>query len=352
MKKKIKHLFIILTPLQKVVIYQLFGDVLNRKDSLVLLSTIVDENEIFCKKEKLTNYEFSRRKLFTKPLKYLKSTRLNVQDAKGKIENLKNKYKFYEELEIVLGTDKDMFTQLFLNNLYKFSKKHHLTLVDEGIGFYMNLNFKDKVLSIIYRLITPILFGSRLYYIRRIGVYPKIDKIYLRAPELLESKIKGIKYIKFNLKNKNNVKSKIAKGNVLLYSFPNQDGNISFFEKVSIITDIANHLLKFDRNLTIKPHPRENIIELKKELSKFKNVQILDNKFSGEYINYFNYELIINFFSSIIIDLLDKDYPKEKILTIGFSNKPRIHFDKSLKYCYLKNFNASVFINFDLWERF
>lgn len=348
MIKTIKHLFIILTPFQKVAINQLFEEVLGKEDSLVLHSGIVHENGIMCAKERLINYEFSRMKLFAEPLKYLKATRLNVQDAKKEIEDLKNKYEFSEELEIVLGTDKDVFTQLFLNELYKLSKKHKLTLVDEGIGFYTNLNYKDKVLSLVYKLVTPLLFGSRLYYIRRIGVYPKIDKIYLRAPELLGSKIKGIKYVKFNLKNKNIVKSKITKGDILLYSCPNQDGNIPLMDKISIIIDVANYLLRLNKNLTIKPHPRENLIELKTKLGEFKNIKILDNKFSGEDIDYFNYELVINFFSSVIIDLLDKDYPENRILTIGFSEKPSINFEKHLNYCYFKNFNASVLINFDL----
>jgi hypothetical protein len=250
-------------------------------------------------------------------------------------------------LEIYLGTDKDIYTQLLLNDLYKHSNEYRLTLVDEGLGYYVNLNFKDRMLSLMYKLLTPIIFGSRLYYIKRLGVYPKINNIYLRTPELLNSKNKDINYVKFNLKNKTNTFTNIKEGKVLLYSFPNQDGTISSEAKIKIIQDIGRYLATLDKDLIIKPHPRENIYELKTVLGKQKNVRILDNKFTGEDINYFEFELIINFFSSIVIDILDKNYPKNKILTIGFNKKPQIHFSKNLKYCYIKKFKASHFINFD-----
>ena len=346
MKKKIKHLFILLTPFQKTVINQLFEEKLNQENSLILLSEYVNREDSYVEQETLKNYEFSRERLFKEPFKYFKITRANVKEAKDHINALNSKFDFSPDLEIYLGTDKDVFTQLFLNDLFKNGSNRKLTLVDEGIGYYVKSATKDKVISIIYRLLTPMFFGSKLLYIKQLGVHPKIKTIYLRAPELLKEKRSQINYIQFNLDSKINMLPGKCENKVLLYSFPNQDYDLSTTFKVNIIKDIALHLKKFNRELIIKPHPRENTSDLEQMLLGIDNIRILDHTIQGESLNYFEYELILNFFSSIIIDLIDKKFPKEKIFTIGFTKNPIVHFDGNLNYCYIKDFKASKFINF------
>lgn len=347
MKKKIKHLFIILTPFQKTVIHQLFKEKLELENTLILLSEYVSLDDFGVEKETLKNYEFSRERLFRQPLKYLKITRDNVKEAKGSIELLNSKFNFSKDLEIYLGTDKDVFTQLFLNDLFKNGPLRKLTLIDEGLGYYIKPATKDKILSVVYRFLTPMFFGSQLLYIRQLGTHPRINDVYLRAPELLKEKSDKINYIRFNLESQINMFPGMGSNKVLLFSFPNQDYNLSTTFKINIIKDIALHLKKFNKELVIKPHPRENTSELEELLFGLDNIQILNHTIQGESLNYFEYELILNFFSSIIIDLIDKKFPNEKILTIGFTKTPIIHFNDGLNYCYIKDFNASKFINFD-----
>lgn len=345
MKKEIKHLFIILTPFQKTVISQLFKEKLKEENSLILVSEYVTLDDFYKEQATLKNYEFSREQLFRQPFKYLKATRDNVKEAKNSIDVLHNKFDFASDLEIYLGTDKDVFTQLFLNNLFKNRSNRKLTLVDEGIGYYLKPSLKDKILSVLYRFLTPVFFGSRIFYIKQLGTYPKVKTIYLRAPQLLEVKRSDINYIQFNLESQINMFPEMEGNKVLLYSFPNQDYNLSPTVKVAIIKDIALYLKQFNKVLVIKPHPRENTSELEIMLFGNNNIQILNHTIPGEALNYFEYDFIINFFSSIIIDLIDKQFPKDKILTIGFTKKPIIYFNGNLNYCYIKDFDVSKFIN-------
>lgn len=348
MKKQINQLFIILTPFQKVVLSQLFLSYLRNEHSLVLLGDYVDKQGIICEMEFLKNHEFSRKELFNKPFKYFNKTKRNIAEIKKFIRFLNSEYSFSEDLKIFIGTDKDIFTQLFLNELYsKAPIKKNLTLVDEGIGYYVNLDFKDRVISFIYRILTPIIFKDRLYYIKRIGIHPKINTIYLRAPELLKKRRKGVNYIKFDPGNQTKLSLKNTSDSILLFSFPNQDHNITTEYKLYLIKEISSHLETHKKRLTIKPHPREDLNALMTGLEGIKNIIVLDNKFIGENINYFDYELVLNFFSSIILDLINKNYPKNKILTIGFTKEPKIHLDKDLKYCHINNFRASDFIIFE-----
>lgn len=347
MKKKIKQLFIILTPFQKIVMSQLFRDKIEQENSLVLFGKYVDQEDGCFEKISLKEYGFSRERLFKQPLKYIGLTKEKVKEAKEDIVLLKKRFEFSDDLEIYLGTDKDVFTQLIINDLLVLGTNRNLTLVDEGIGYYLKVNLKAKVLSLVYRCFTPLLFGSRLIYMTKLGSHPKINNIYLRAPELLKSKSKQVNYIKFNLESQiANTSVNNLKG-ILLYSFPNEDYNFSTSMKINLILQIALHLKNHNKQLTIKPHPREDVSELKEQLTGLDNVKILSNRILGESLNYFEYELILNFSSSIIIDLIDQKFPKQRILTIGFTKKPLVHFDEDLKYCYVKDFIASTFINFD-----
>lgn len=345
MKKEITHLFIILTPFQKTVMFQLFEEKLKEENTLILVSEYVTLDDFYKEQGALKNYEFSRKQLFRQPFKHLKITRNNVKEAKSSIVALHSKFDFAPDLEIYLGTDKDIFTQLFLNNLFKNGSNRKLTLVDEGIGYYLKPSLKDNILSVLYRFLTPVFFGSRLFYIKQLGTYPKVKTIYLRAPQLLEVKRNDINYIQFNLESQIDMFPEMGGNKVLIYSFPNQDYNLSPTVKVSIIKDIALYLKQFNKTLVIKPHPRENTSELEVMLFGNDNIQILDRAIPGEAINYFEYDLIINFFSSIIIDLIDKKFPKDKILTIGFTKNPIIYFGENISYCYIENFDVSKFIN-------
>ncbi|MFD2563562.1 polysialyltransferase family glycosyltransferase [Aquimarina rubra] len=344
--KKINYIILIVTPFHKKVVFHLFPDLLNREDVLILFSEYVDFDRRYLTFERLKSYGFSRRELFNNPFGLLKSTLHKVNSIKQEIKLLKKKYAFSNELKVLICSDKDIFTQILINKtISKNYPNRRLIAIEEGIGFYSKIKFKDLLLSFSYKMITPILFGIRLHYFKRLGCHPKINDIYLRVPELLDKKRKNLNYIKFFLNTSSNDKRTPSKGTCLLYSFPEQDSKQRVEVKINIIKIIAGYLDQKGKKLVIKPHPRENSEVLISELSEIKNVTILDKSVSGEEIDYFEYEQIFNFFSSIIIDILDKKYPPNKLITIGSRKKCPIEFSEEMKYIPINKFSTDQIEN-------
>lgn len=341
---KIKNLLIINTPFHLKVLINIFAVETQSQDTLVLSNELVNTSKLLARNETIPKYVFSRKKLFKSPLKQWNQTRREVQNVKKDVCNLINSYDFSKDLNIIICSDKDIFTQILIESLRTICPQKKLIAVEEGLGFYMRLTFNDTILSYIYKILTPFLFNIRLYYIRRLGSHPEIDVIYVRALDLLPKGLSGLnKYKTFQL-DCTKEKSKIKDGKCLFYSFPEQDYGLSRNVKLNLILFINKQISAYNKELFIKPHPREEIDWLKQQLKSFENITFLDKSLPGEDINYFDFELIINFFSSIILDIIHKKYPKNKVLTIGIWKKPRVSFDFNLKYYSLKKFkNTNIF---------
>lgn len=345
--EKINNLIILITPFHKLVVNQLFGSLLNRKDTLVLYSEFVDPAGISATKRELTNYDFSRSELFSSPFKNFVKTKAKLNEAKSNIKSLILEFDFSLKLNTIICSDKDIFTQILLNKLFEKKSDRKLSAIEEGLGFYVDTNKKDQLFSLIYRVVTPVLFGSRLYYVKRLGIYPKISTVYLRTLDLLPERVsKQVEYKTFKL-DSSIKKEKIINGKCLFFSFPEQDYQMDVELKINLIENLAHYAHKNNKQLVIKPHPRENIELIRSSLDKIKNLEIIDKEISGESLNYFDYEFIVNFFSSIILDIIENEYPKHKLLTIGIPEKPLIKFENKLKYCSLNKFVAEDFIDFN-----
>lgn len=343
--KDINKLVVITTPFHKMVVKEIFPNIMNEATTLVLYSEFVDVDDIFVYKKLLLNHKFSRSDLFSNPIKNLNKTREKLRRAKGEVDNIFREFIFSNELEVVICSDKDVFTQLLLNKLFKVNKKRRLIAIEEGLGFYVKTVFKDKIFALLYQIITPVLFGSRLYYIRRLGSYPHIDTIYVRDLSLLPKEVKKKSmYKEFKCESRSN-KKVVSNGTYLFFSFPEQDYQMNPEIKYKLISDIAKFAKSKNKNLVVKPHPRETIdIEHEKLISK-SNIVILDREKLGEGIDYFDYEIIINFFSSIIVDILANKYPKKRLFTIGIAKKPIVDFRHELKYVALNNLEIEKYIN-------
>lgn len=340
----IKVIIILTTPYHKKAIQHLFPDYFNCENTLLLHSAILDVSDLGCQKYTLTNYEFSRKKIFTAPLEFVKPFRKKIKAIITEIVELNSMYLFETGMECYFGSDKDIFTQIFLDKLKP--KLTKVTVVDEGLGFYLRLSIKDKFIAFLYSLITPVLFGQRLYYIKRLGVLPLINIVYVRDKNLLPKLIKDKEYKEFRLKNMQ-TKRAVEFGKILFFSFPEQDFVIDPKEKAQIHLSVANFLAQYGRRLVIKPHPRENTEYLKNALKGIHNISILEGNQLGEELDYFEYEIIINVFSSMILDLIESFYPKQRILTLGYAKKPPMKFDEDLKYIPLNKFNIKDHLNFE-----
>jgi hypothetical protein len=345
--EQINNLIILITPFHKMVVNKLFPELLDRKDTLVLYSEFVDSIDIIAQKRKLTNYNFSRSELFSAPFKNFSKTRAKLINAKNNVNSLSSEFNFSLSLNIIICSDKDIFTQIFLNKLFDNENHRKLIAIEEGLGFYVKTNKKDQLFSLIYRMVTPVLFGTRLYYVKRLGIYPKISTIYIRALDLLPKGVsEKIEYKTFKL-NSSTERKEIVNGKFLFFSFPEQDYKMDVELKINLIEDIANFALKNNKELIIKPHPREKIELIQERLNKIENIKIFDKKISGESLDYFDYEYIVNFFSSIILDIIENDYPESRLLTIGVPEKPLIKFKNELKYYSLASFKAEDVIKFN-----
>ncbi len=300
--KKINKIFIILTPYHKRVLNTFFKKEYNRSDKLTLLY------------DRDIKPIFSKSKFFKKPIRSICEYRNEINKIKFNLANLIANNNFNEDLDIFIFSDRDIYTQIFLNVFYsEFNIK--LIAIDEGTAYYAKNKFKDKIINIIYYLFTKILFGYRLRNTIQMGLDSRIDEIYVRS--LKDIKVKNINAKYFELPNYNNQSNKtITNGKVLIYSFSNQYLNISDSSKNILIKELVDIFV--NKIIYLKPHPSENIYSLKKNISS--DVIFLDKDEVGENINYYDYEYIINFNSSIVIDIIFNKYPLENVITIDLPN--------------------------------
>ncbi|MGW9684607.1 polysialyltransferase family glycosyltransferase [Flagellimonas sp. 2504JD1-5] len=341
---EINTVVILLTPHHKRSISLLFPQIFKSQKTLLLYSPVIRVDEFECQKYLLTDYAFSRRRIFSSPLQFVKPFRDNIQKIDKEIKALELKYCFQYGIQWFFGSDKDIFTQLLLQRLN--SKLGKVIAIDEGLGFYLFLSYKDRLISFLYWLMTPILFGRRLYYVKRLGTIRAIDTVYLRHKELLPRTKKGVDYREFSLKSKQNHRN-IVKGKVLFFSYAEQDFMLDPKKKIETHRELAALLRETGRELIIKPHPREDSGFLREGLKNESNLTILESNQMGEDLDYFAHELIINVFSSLIFDLLDSNYPKNRIITLGFLPKPPMKFDGKMTYIPLKNFNVKTHLHLE-----
>jgi len=271
---------------------------------------------------------FSFQDIKEQPFKYFSIYRKRISNMRRFIYKELSQFSIGTELSIFIGTEKDNFTQIFLNQVYKIKKTRiKLIAVEEGSGFYRSEKFKDKLKQIFYRLFTPVLFNEKLEYHRQLGTDNRINEIYARLPELIPQHKNShkIKYHRYNLGRPPD-SGKAIVGGILIFSFPNKNYPITDIQKREILEDLIKSLSQ-GQPVYIKPHPREDL----NVISSLENVVVLDKNYSGEEIEYFDYSRIINFSSSIVIDLLSSGYPSGRIYTINLDDS-NLSFFKQTNY--------------------
>jgi hypothetical protein len=231
--------------------------------------------------------------------------------------------KKYEIEHLVLFSEKSLFSQILLQGL-----KSRVTVwsIDEGLGHYV-LPFKnDNLKKIIYRLLTPLLFGFRYEYFRVLGTHPRIDKLVLRLPKnrhVPQNKSKIIDYrtiVPFVEKNNTgNIKAKSK--SVLLLTIPNEV--VKYSEaRIQKVEEIIDFFKRRNYAIFIKPHPRESL----KKYEQIENITILDKSIAFEDIDYSMYDYIISDISSSMLDLLSSGYPKNNVIFFNLEYFPNIRY--------------------------
>lgn len=330
----VKRVFTLITPFQKKIALQLFGEELKAADSLVLVSEYIQETDDLGETKAMNNYKFSLNQSLKAPLASLAENRKKMVAAQADVEAIAPLLS--DSFELFIGTDKDVFTQLFLS--YYSERIKRVSAFDEGMGYYAMETGKDKLLKLLYPSVSSLLFGKKLRYIRRLGTHPSVNQLHLRHPELIQNKQPSVTYSKIPFDGETGVKE-IEEGQVLLFSFPEQDLAYSAERKIQIQRSILEPWVKAGKKIVIKPHPREAREPLIEGMKDWQNIEVMDSRFTGESLNYYNFERVINFFSSVILDMLDKGYPIERIETWGFTPNPPVDFGPDFSYNFIERNN-------------
>jgi hypothetical protein len=333
MTGKIKFIFIVLTPFHLKAFYAKYGDKINNANVIILKGKKLDDS-LFPSHEynliTIPNLNFSIFKFRKNPISTFLKYRYQIKKLSYFSEDLLRTNEIDKDVIINIGTDRDVFSQIFLDKIFKIQNfKPFLIAFDEGLGFYVGKTFLDHIKKWVYPLLSPILFGVKLRFYKPMGQHQQIKKVYCRYPEFI-SKKKNINYEKLDIRE-NKIKGyyNISSGKTLIFSFPNQDLGIDEKIKIKWIS-LVNTLLSTEET-HVKLHPDEKKFEIKSLL--FANKCTILNNLSIEQINYFDYKYIVNFDSSVVLDILASGYPGDKIITIGLGNKINISsiYNKTIK---------------------
>jgi len=348
---KIKHVFILLTPFHKRVINQLWGDLLNSKTTLVLFGRYVEVDEFQCTKFSIGEVNISKKEYSIYSIYSIIDLRKKIKQIKSAIDKVVRTYNLNSGLNVYIGSEKDIYTQFLISTLFKGNQRNSLIAFEEGVGYYKKQNqIKTYFLKIVYSILTKILFGKKINYVYTLGIDKRIEAVYARLPNLLPYRNPNTVYIQmstFTINTKSNyLNTKLSQSNsasILILSYPSQDNFGNDDIKVSCIEEI---LRKIDNFLVhIKPHPREDINYIHSFSCRNPEVIILNKNITAEDLDYTRYAFIINFYSSVVIDLLACGYPSNRIITIGFRKNTNIAFFKETKYIYINEIKDLNFEN-------
>ena len=90
---------------------------------------------------------------------------------------------------------------------------------------------------------------------------------------------------------------------------------------INSINELIKSLNKKGFVIELKGHPKDIYLE---QIDKEIHCQIIDKNILAEELNLFSYSYIINYESSIVIDLLINKFPNDRIITIANHGKGRL----------------------------
>lgn len=119
----INDVFIVLTPFQKREMEYMFPEKIKSKSSLIIKSKIVRGFNKNTNVITLNFENFSIFKILKNPIKQITQTRKHFTNLNKIIHDLEFKYLFKNGFHLIIGSDKDHFTQLFINKHIKKKTK-------------------------------------------------------------------------------------------------------------------------------------------------------------------------------------------------------------------------------------
>lgn len=234
---------------------------------------------------------------------------------------------------VIIFSEKDLFTQILLK---KF-KNSNIIAIDEGTGYYNKDSYKDKIKKILYLVISPLLFSGFTYrYFVVLGTHPSIKEVYIRRPELIYTLREKIEYHQIENDSIRKLSLQTTEKSILVLTSPiYEDEKLPQGEAFDLLRKTMSILSNRGYIVYLKTHPREKIDKYSDLIQEYQLKTIPKNKRSED-LDYFEYSYIVNFFSSSIIDILEKEYPAERIISIypsrSFSNRKHIFKSTNIIY--------------------
>lgn len=260
--------------------------------------------------------EFYFKKILKNPLVELWRVRQGVSSARKFTTWIFETYSAPQMIYIF--SDKDIFTQYFIQKA-KNKNPPKIVAIEEGTSFYVSSDKTEKYFNFLYNMLTPILLGFRYQYVCTYGSSKFVDEIYLRFPEYLPKNrlIEKKQVSRISLTNKT-VKIDKASMQILFLSSPLTEYLVteSGIEKV-VLRELIDLLQPTSYNISLKPHPNENLKKFEHVISDSIEIEVIDKDIPTEDIDLSRYRLIVNFASSAVIDIVEKQYPVKNIITIN-----------------------------------
>ncbi len=227
------------------------------------------------------------------------------------IINLATK-KLQNNIPLFIGSDKDLFTQMLvqllgdsINNVHAF---------DEGTSYYISDSKKDYVKDKLFMLFSKLIWGYKFRYVRTMGRSSWIDTIYARIPGLITHKKAEVFPI-----NSSKRRKKVANSKKMLFiSSPLSEFDLMSTSDEERIYDKVLSMYSKEYKIFIKPHPSDRVNKFQHVLNK-QNINIIKEHILAEKLDYYEYKVIVNFGSSVIIDILSSHYPSKNIVTFHVS---------------------------------
>lgn len=323
--KRNKVLAVVLTPFhirQLKVIANQFN--INLSDAIILYDDIISENHI---KEELGNNltciilpsdKISFASFINKPIIEFKRIRKALSNYHRFIDGIKKEIENRKDLfNVWIGTDKDILIQILSRKLKRSNKITQVIAIDEGIGFYRKPNWKHKLKNVIYHILSPVLFGNKISFVHQLGASNYIDECYVRFLNAVNKK-SYIDYFEIPIHVNNSNRTVNRNNKCLVLTSPLSEDAIcsaKFEQKYlsSLFSSLSN------KEVVVKQHPRESDKKLKGLIKKNK-LDIIEQSQSAEVLDYYEFEQIIQFSSSTIIDIYSSGYPLENVVTVDIFN--------------------------------
>ncbi len=224
------------------------------------------------------------------------------------------KYKISDSLTLVAGSDHILFNQIMISVCRDLYTNCRVIIIDEGLGFYTDRKLVDYLKIVFFNLYSFLFLKIRIYFIKPLGTHPRVTDVFLRFPERITVRRKGISYHRFeiNYSQEGNFNFKRKFRRILIFSTP--EDFIGLNKKVSVIQEIITRFISYGCQIDIKPHPRE--VHDFFEYASMSSVHVMSRHLVGEQLNYFEYDYVFNFCSSIVMDIIQLGYPGKKVFTL------------------------------------